>query len=151
MISGALDGFLGMGVRQCTTWCYGLLADVEMIRGHREAAHKNIEEGLRIAKEIDEHFYHAELLRMQGLLRLGDGASSAKAAEESLNASLEIARAQSTLSWQLRTALSLSDHWEKTGRAEEIPGLLKPIIGNINEGHETADIVLARAHLAKFE
>jgi hypothetical protein len=53
-----------------------------------------------------ENFYTAEVLRAKGLIlaRLGD----AQGAKASFSASADVARRQSALGWELRTAISLA-------------------------------------------
>jgi hypothetical protein len=78
----------------------------------------------------------AELLRHRG--------APAEAAEAKLLESLEIARGQSTLSWELRTAMSLARLWREAGRAAEARDLVGATLSRFTEGFETTDLVAAR-------
>ena len=88
----------------------------------------------------------AELLRVkaQTLLRKtkaegeGDGA-----AEGLLLRSLDIAREQGALSWELRTAMSLARLWHSQHRTREARDLLGSVHARFTEGFGTTDLVNA--------
>jgi len=54
--------------------------------------------------------------------------------------SLEIARKQGALSWELRTAVSLARLWYEAGRREHASLLLVPVVGKFSEGFYTPDL-----------
>jgi predicted ATPase len=54
--------------------------------------------------------------------------------------SLEIARKQGALSWELRTAVSLARLWHEADRREPASLLLVPIVGRFSEGFYTPDL-----------
>jgi predicted ATPase len=54
--------------------------------------------------------------------------------------SLETARKQGALSWELRTAVSLARLSHETGKREHATLLLLPIVGKFNEGFLTPDL-----------
>ena len=58
---------------------------------------------------------------------------------------LDWARRQGALSWELRTATSLSRLWRDQSRAQEAHGLLAPIYDRFTEGFATADLRAAKA------
>jgi len=80
-----------------------------------------------------------ELLRVraEALLRNHD----APAAEGLLGRSLEIARNQGALSWELRTATSLARLRHSQCRTQEARALLTSVRGKFTEGFETADLI----------
>jgi predicted ATPase len=88
----------------------------------------------------------AELLRVkaQTLLRKtkaegqGDGA-----AEGLLLRSLDIAREQGALSWELRTAMSLARLWHSQHRTQEAYVLIASVHARFTEGFGTIDLVNA--------
>ncbi len=83
----------------------------------------------------------AELLRVKGeLLRLN---GDANAAEACFRYSIEWARQQDVLSWQLRAAISLARLHRQQGRMAEARDLLVPILGRFTEGFGTADLQAA--------
>jgi predicted ATPase/DNA-binding winged helix-turn-helix (wHTH) protein len=83
----------------------------------------------------------AELL----LWRRGPGAVSA--AETKLQRSLELARQQAALSWELRTALSFARLRVGQNRLGDAQDLLSPVYSKFTEGFGTSDLREARAIL----
>lgn len=66
-------------------------------------------------------------------------------AETILRQSLEIAREQGALSWELRAATSMARLRRQQGRVAEARGLLEPVFRRFTEGSATADLVRAAA------
>jgi hypothetical protein len=92
-----------------------------------------------------------EVLRVNAELLLWRGGLDAAAAAESrLHRSLDLARAQSTLSWELRTATSLARLWHRSGRAAEALGFLTATCDRFSEGFDTADFLGARQLIAEW-
>jgi predicted ATPase len=79
-------------------------------------------------------------------LRLDD-LDTAKNAEASFRASLDIAQKQGAKSWELRAATSLARLWRDQGRRTEGHDLLAPVYGWFTEGFDTADLKDAKALL----
>ncbi|WP_316233709.1 ATP-binding protein [Bradyrhizobium sp. SZCCHNPS2010] len=79
-----------------------------------------------------------DLLQTRGeiLLALPD----ADAAEQALVQSLELAKIQDAVAWQLRSAISLARLWEHRGRAAEASNLLIEISQRFAEGSDTAEL-----------
>jgi hypothetical protein len=90
----------------------------------------------------------AELLRVkaESLLR-EDGANTA-VAEALFQQSLDTAREQGALSWELRTATSLARLRHEQGRAREAHDLLASVHARFTEGFETTDLLRAEALLS---
>jgi hypothetical protein len=89
----------------------------------------------------------AELLRVKAEALLTGPAAKTAGAEALFQQSLEIAREQGALSWELRTATSLARLWNTQGRAREARDLLMSIHSRFTEGFETADLRKAKALL----
>ena len=85
-----------------------------------------------------------EILRAVAENGLRDAPDGMAAAEAIFLRSLEMARAQSALSWELRTATSLARLWRDQGRRQEARGLLSGIYERFDQGLATADLVAAR-------
>jgi predicted ATPase/DNA-binding winged helix-turn-helix (wHTH) protein len=93
----------------------------------------------------------AEILRAKGEIILKDGASDAAFAAETLfRRSLETARQQEALSWELRAATSLARLWRDQERVREAHDLLMPIYARFTEGFGTADLIMARTLLEQL-
>ncbi|MBF6034282.1 helix-turn-helix transcriptional regulator [Pseudomonas sp. P155] len=61
-------------------------------------------------------------------------------AETLLQQSLTIARSQGALAWELRSATSLAQLWQRQSRCQEALDLLTPIYQRFNEGYATPDL-----------
>jgi hypothetical protein len=93
----------------------------------------------------------AELLRAKGEIILKEGASDAAFEAEILfRRSLEMARRQGTLSWELRAATSLARLWRHQGRIQQAHDLMVSVYGRFTEGFGTADLVTAKTLLAEL-
>jgi hypothetical protein len=93
-----------------------------------------------------------ELLRVDAELLLWHAApGAAAAAEAKLSRALEIARAQSALSWELRDAMSLARLWRSHGRVAEARDLLTATYRKFTEGFGTSDLIRARNMIADIE
>lgn len=88
------------------------------------------------------HFWTPELLRVRGeVLRAGGHNAEA---EQLFLKSLNLARRQQTLSWELRSAIGLARHWRTRGREAEARDLLAWVYGRFSEGFETQDLKAAK-------
>ncbi|MGJ4943604.1 hypothetical protein ACQR1W_23730 [Bradyrhizobium sp. HKCCYLS1011] len=89
-----------------------------------------------------------ELLRIEAEAILKDACSGADETAEALfRRSLDAARKQGALSWELRTATSLARLWRRQNRGQAAHALLASIYARFTEGFETADLVRARSLL----
>jgi predicted ATPase len=93
-----------------------------------------------------------EVLRVDAELLLWHAnPGAAAAAETKLLRALEIARAQTALSWELRAAMSLARLWQRHRRAAEARDLLAATYGKFTEGFGTSDLIHARSLLTNLE
>ena len=107
-----------------------------------------IDEALARSQCDEERWCVAELLRIKGELGLREGAPrAAAAAEEHFLHSLDWARRQGALSWELRTSKSLARLQHDQGRTAEARSLLRSVYDRFSEGFETADLREAKAFL----
>jgi predicted ATPase/DNA-binding winged helix-turn-helix (wHTH) protein len=93
----------------------------------------------------------AEILRVKGeQARKDHGSEAARTAEAAYLRSLDIARRQGALSWELRTATSLARLWRDQHRPREARELLADVHGRFTEGFQTADYARAGALLLEL-
>ena len=85
-----------------------------------------------------------EILRAVAENGLRDEPRAVAAAESIFMRSLEMARAQNALSWELRTATSLARMWRAEGRRQDARRLLSDTYDRFDQGLSTADLVAAR-------
>ena len=84
-----------------------------------------------------------EALRIKGeVLLLCKG--EANAAGDNFRRSLDFARRQGALSWELRTAMSLARLWRDQGRNKEARELLTSVYARFTKGFGTADLQTAK-------
>jgi predicted ATPase len=65
--------------------------------------------------------------------------------------SLDWARRQGALSWELRTSTSLARLQHDQGRTAEARSLLQSVYNRFSEGFETADLKTAKAYLDSLQ
>ena len=95
------------------------------------------------------HFYLPEIMRIKGqLLASGPHASEA---EYWFSRSLDLAREQSALAWELRAATSLAHLRARQGRGDEALRILRPVYERFTEGFDTLDLRVAKRLLDKLE
>jgi predicted ATPase len=85
-----------------------------------------------------------EILRIKGHLLGSAPRSDSSEAKDWLLRSLELARQQSALGWELRTATTLARLLSDQGRRTEAHDILAGIYGRFTEGFDTSDLKTAR-------
>jgi len=119
--------------------------------GHVAEGLAVIDEALARSEKSQELWILAELLRVKGeLVLLQDGPKAAVAAEEHFQKSLDWARRQSALSWELRGATSLARLWHRQRSTSPARKLLASVYRRLTEGFDTADLIAAKALLASL-
>jgi predicted ATPase/DNA-binding winged helix-turn-helix (wHTH) protein len=111
-----------------------------------------IDEALERSERNSVLWWMPEALRVKGEVLLLFGKADTATAEDYLRRSLDLARRQEAVSWELRAATSLARLWHQQDRAADARELLLPLYRRFNEGFETADLQCARrlleGHLA---
>ncbi len=102
---------------------------------------------LRTGDETGEGAYRAELHRLTGELMRAKDAANVVDAEKSFRKAIEIARAQSAKSWELRATTSLARLLDHQGKREKARAMLAEIYNWFTEGFDTADLREAKALL----
>jgi tetratricopeptide (TPR) repeat protein len=88
------------------------------------------------------HFYLPEMMRIKG--ELLSFAPHWSEAECWFSRSLDLAREQSALAWELRTATSLAHLWARQGGGDEARRVLRPVYDRFTEGFDTLDLRAAK-------
>ncbi|GLR88420.1 AAA family ATPase [Bradyrhizobium iriomotense] len=136
-----LDEYEAMDSWLAGCWFRCLLAEAYATAGFREAALRALDGALATARRTGDHFYLAEVYRLQGEITLSEGGpTSARDAEDLYEISLDVARKQGALSWELRTTISLARLWKNAGKAGQAERLLGLIVGKFSEGFLTPDL-----------
>jgi predicted ATPase len=115
--------------------------------GRADEALAMVEPALARVAERGETFETPELFRIKGNI-LGLATSiDPKAAEQCLLRSIECAREQGALSWELRSATDLARLWRNANQREQAVALLAPLYDRFKEGFESVDLRAAKAVL----
>jgi adenylate cyclase len=121
------------------------VAEAQAGIGRPDEGLATLAETLALVEETEERFYETELHRLRGeLLRLQGDEDEAEA---SFRKAIDVARRQSTKSWELRSTTSLARLLQQRGRTEEARQVLAEIYSWFTEGFDTRDLKEARALL----
>ena len=102
---------------------------------------------MRLARTTGERVWEAELVRLEGELRLAASPDDVAEALECFRRAIEIARRQAARSWELRAALSLARLLVAEGRRDEARRTLAGVYDWFTEGFDTTDLGEAKALL----
>jgi predicted ATPase len=125
---------------------HSLLAILQARAGGMKDSLSTIRKAKDLIVATGEFLWHADVLRIEGELRLLLGVS-AEEAEASFVQALEVARKQRTKSFELRAAMSMARLWRDQGKRDEARELLAPVYGWFTEGFDTLDLKEAKALL----
>lgn len=106
-----------------------------------------VDAALRRAERTQDLWAHPELLRVKCELLLRQDRPDPRQARDCFRRSLEQARAQGALAWQLRTAASLYRLDLRQGDASASREVLSQTFAQFREGFDTVDLRAARALL----
>jgi predicted ATPase len=120
------------------------LADAYAQLGEMAQAQATVDEAVARCERNQELWYWPELLRVKGEVQLRAATLDPEAAEALFLKSLEFARRQASLAWELRAATSLAKLWSSLGRRDEARDRLQKVYGRFAEGFETSDLKAAR-------
>ncbi len=127
----------------------GVFADGLRSAGHLSEAEAVIDELLVLCARTGEAWCLPELLRLGGEIHRDQGLFAE--AEQALLRSLEVARAQDALAWELRTTVSLARTWAELGRVAEARERLTSVMARFSEGFGTIDYRAAGDLLARLD
>jgi predicted ATPase len=129
----------------------GDLAEGLATAGQLHEAMALIDEAIAHGERNGESFHTPEIFRIKGELLVCAPEANLSEAEDWLSRSLELARRQSALAWELRTAMSLALLKRKQDRQDEAHGALAVVYDRFTEGFETSDLKAARRLLDELE
>ena len=116
------------------------LAEGLLLGGRAQEALKVIDTAIARTGRNGPTYDAPDLLRTRGEILLALPQPDAGAAEKTLVQSLERARGQGALIWELRAAISLARLWAEQGRGAEALDLLTDVSQRFTEGFDTADL-----------
>lgn len=141
-----LTGWQATGQRLLYNYFYALLAEGYALAGRSAEGLELLMTGQALATTYDDHFYRAELYRLQGDLLLAHGEALDKVAMAYQQA-IAISRQRQEKSLELRATIHLARLWQQQARIADAYQLLSGIYNWFTEGFDTADLVEAKALL----
>jgi predicted ATPase len=145
-----LEGWEATGARLLRPYYLALLAEAYGQEGQAEAGLRLLSEALSTAHRTGERSREAELLRLQGELRLACDAGQDAAAEACFHQALDVARRQQATSLELRAAMSLARVWQRRGKHADAWQVLAEVYGRFTEQAETPDLLEANGLLTEL-
>jgi predicted ATPase/DNA-binding winged helix-turn-helix (wHTH) protein len=142
-----LDGLTEVPFETHYTAFLSSMAEVLAAVGHRDESLAIADEALRRAERNHGLSWLPEALRIKGEILLLSDRADTTAAEEHFRRSLDLARLQGALSWELRCTTSLARLWRDHARNDEARQLLAPVYDRFTEGFATADLKAAKVLL----
>jgi class 3 adenylate cyclase/predicted ATPase len=144
-LRGGLAAWRKTGARLWLPIFLALEAEVHAKAGRNDAALQAVDQALATSEETGERWAVPEVLRMKAGLLGSSGRAEADEIESLLTKSLEVARRQHALCWELRTACDLARLWQRQGRNKDALKLVQSVYAQFTEGFETADLQEAKA------
>jgi predicted ATPase len=127
------------------------LARGYLVTRHSSEGTACVSEALKKCESSGEGWCLPELARLRGeLWLLDDPADKKKGSEAEFLQSLQMARQQGALAWELRTAVSCAKLYRKQGRLDEAKSLLTGLIGRFDGQNITRDVTEANLVLAQL-
>jgi class 3 adenylate cyclase/predicted ATPase len=130
------------------TYFTAILAETELRAGHFDRAEAALNDAAAIAQRLDETWWRAGMLCVEGDILRTRSADQWHEAEERYQEAIAIAVEQQAKSLELRAATRLARLWQERNRVAEARDLLASIYGWFTEGFETPDLKDAKALLA---
>ena len=142
-----------MGAGAFKSYFCSLLAAALAEATEYEKAIQAIAAAMSHARSMGEQLWEPELYRQRGellLLSSADISDGYREVENCLNTAIDMARALSSKSLELRAAMSLSRLWQRLGETAKAREVLAEPFGWFTEGFETPDLRDARALLTEL-
>jgi predicted ATPase/class 3 adenylate cyclase/DNA-binding winged helix-turn-helix (wHTH) protein len=143
----ALAACQSTGAQAYVPYNLALLADRCRQADDAPQARKLLDEALDRLGRTDACYAEAELLRIDGEVRLAISPPDWNLAETCFRRAIEVAHRQDAKTAELRAAMSLARMWADHGQQRQAYDLLVPIYGWFTEGFDTTDLKEAKALL----
>jgi predicted ATPase/DNA-binding winged helix-turn-helix (wHTH) protein len=144
LLRGALEDLHAHRYELLTTAFNSALAEGLAMVGRSDQALKTIDDAMALVERNGDMFMKPELQRIKADILMASARPDLPLAEDYLLQSLELARRQSALAWELRTATSLARLWSIQGRFDEALAVLARVHDRFTEGFESPNLKTAR-------
>jgi predicted ATPase len=128
----------------------GLLAAIQLRYEELAEGFDTVVSALELTGGKGSRLMDPELLRLKGELLIALDPGAKADAEVAFCQAIDIARRQSSKSWELRAAMSLARLWRDQGKPQQARELLAPVYGWFTEGFDTLDLKEAKALLEEL-
>jgi predicted ATPase len=143
----ALESYVDLGNKSGAPSFYGMLAELEAMIGGNDEALVQIDLGLAMADETEEHFTDPYLYRLRGECLLKREARNSAPAEEAFQTAIAVAKQQGARSYQLLAAISLARLYQSTCRDAEAYAILRTALDGFSPTAEMPAIEEAQVLL----
>jgi hypothetical protein len=123
------------------------VAELMYNHGNGTGARALLDRAAELASVNGEQWCDPEIIR----LRARFNACGSHEALATLQASLASAKEQGSKLWELRTSITLAEHWLAAGDRTAARKVLAPVYGWFTEGFNTRDLVAARKVLGQLD
>jgi class 3 adenylate cyclase/predicted ATPase len=139
-----LTAYQTTGAQAYVPYNLARLADMYRLAKDTHEARALLDEALRQVDKTGARYCEAELLCIDGEIKLAMAPADKNGAEESFHRAIELARRQQAKSIELRAVTCLAQLWAAQGKRVQARELLAPIYGWFSEGFGTAYLVDAK-------
>lgn len=151
LLRSALEVLHGLNYELLTTSFMTAISEGLARIGKVEEAARAIDETIALVDRNGDLFMMPELLRVKGSIWSSVYTNEPAKIESCYLSSMELARRQDALAWELRTATSLARFRFEQGRRDEANDVLLPIYERFTEGFESRDLTEARLLLDELD
>jgi predicted ATPase/DNA-binding winged helix-turn-helix (wHTH) protein len=138
LLSDALDELQRLRYGLLTTPLNSALAEGLARMGRLDEALALADQTIELAERGGDLYWMPEILRVRGVLLISKAQPDLHQAEVCYLRSLKLARQQSALGWELRTAMSLTRLKLQTGQRDMAWSQLAPVYERFTEGFESS-------------
>jgi len=110
------------------------------VKGEFDKAQDMIGQAQRVVESAGETFDTPEVLRVAAQIQATRAEPDLQRAESILHRSLDCARRQSALGWELRSAITLARVYAAQGRHEEAGSMLGAVYSRFSGGFDSVDL-----------
>ncbi|MEH2473722.1 putative ATPase [Nitrobacteraceae bacterium AZCC 2161] len=151
LVHCALEALHGLRYELLTTAFKSALVEGLTMRGRFEDALTAITETVALVERNGDLFMMPELLRLKGNVLASSPFADVDVCRNYFRRSLELAREQGALAWELRAATSLALLPVERERPGEAHGALSSVYDRFTEGFESRDLKRAKSVLEELE